>query len=60
MVRWPYQLNGLEFEETLGDGEGEGSLACCTPWGRKELDTTERMRNKLLLLTIYCNLLSYY
>ena len=41
MVRWPYQLNGLEFEETLGDGEGEGSLACCTPWGRKELDTTE-------------------
>ena len=41
MVGWYYQLNGHEFEQTLGDGEGQGSLACCRPWARKELDTTE-------------------
>ena len=35
------QLNGYEFEEALGDVDGQGSLACCSPWGRKELDTTE-------------------
>ena len=38
MVGWHHQLNGYEFEQTLGDGEGQGSLACCSPWGRKELD----------------------
>ena len=36
MVGWHLRLNGHEFEQTLGDGEGEGSLACCSPWGRKE------------------------
>ena len=36
-------LNGHEFEQALGNGEGQGSLACCSPWGRKELDTTERL-----------------
>ena len=41
MVGWHHQLNGHEFEQTMGDCEGQGSLACCTPWGRKELDTTE-------------------
>ena len=41
MVRWHYQLNGHEFEQTLGDGEGQGSLACCCPWACKESDTTE-------------------
>ena len=35
-----YELNGHDFEQTLGDGKGQGSLACCSPWGRKELDTT--------------------
>ena len=35
------QLNGHEFEQALGDGEGQGSLACCSQWGHKELDTTE-------------------
>ena len=34
------RLNGCEFEQTPGDGEGQESLACCSPWGRKELDTT--------------------
>ena len=38
MVGWHHQLNGHEFEQTLGDGEGQGSLACCSPWGHKELD----------------------
>ena len=35
------QLNGHEFEETLGDVDGQGSLACCSSWGRKELDMTD-------------------
>ena len=41
IVGWHHRLNGHEFEQSLGDGEGQGSLACCSPWGRKELDTTE-------------------
>ena len=40
MVGWHHWLNGYEFEQTLGDSEGQGSLACCSPWGRKELDMT--------------------
>ena len=40
MVGWHHQLNGREFEQTLGDGEGQGSLACCSSWGRKVSDTT--------------------
>ena len=38
MVGWHHQLNGHEFEQTPGDSEGQGSLACCNPWGHKELD----------------------
>ena len=45
MVEWYHQLNGHEFEQALRDGEGQGSLACCSPWGQKELDTTERLKN---------------
>ena len=40
--RW---LSGHEFEQTLGDSEGQGSLVCCSPWSCKELDTTERLNN---------------
>ena len=40
MVVWHLQINGHELEQTLGDGEGQGSLACCSLWGHKELDTT--------------------
>ena len=40
IVGWHYPLNGHAFEQTLGDGEGHGSLACCSPWNSKELDTT--------------------
>ena len=39
MVGWHHGLNGDEFEQALGDGEGQGSLACCSPWGHKESDT---------------------
>ena len=45
MVTQHHQLNGLEFEETLGDSEGQGSLVFCSPWGRKELDMTQRLNN---------------
>ena len=41
MVGWHHRLNGHEFEQIQGNGEGQGSLACCSPWGRKESDTTE-------------------
>jgi len=40
MVGWHHQLNGLEFEQTLGDSEGQGSLVGCSPQGHKELDMT--------------------
>ena len=41
MVGWHHQLNGHEFEQTLGVGDGQGGLACCSPCGHKELGTTE-------------------
>ena len=40
MVGWHHELSGHEFEQTLGDSEGQGSLVCCSPWGWKELDMT--------------------
>ena len=45
MVGWHHWLKGHEFEQTLGDSEGQGSLACLSPWGRKESDITERPNN---------------
>ena len=42
-VGWHHRLNGHEFEQALGVGDGQGSLACCSPWGRKESDMTERL-----------------
>ena len=41
MVGWHHRLDGHKFE--LGVGDGQGSLACCSPWGHKELDTTEQL-----------------
>ena len=41
MVGWHHRLDGHEFEQALGHSEGKGSLVCCSPWGHKELDTTE-------------------
>ena len=46
MVGWHHQLKGHEFEQTPGDSEGQGSLACCIPWGHKESDVTEQLHNK--------------
>ena len=48
MVGQNHQLNALEFAKTSGDSEGQGSLACCSPWCRKELETTESLNNTLL------------
>ena len=45
MVRWHHRLNGHEFEQGPGVGDGQGSLACCSPWGRKESDTTELLNS---------------
>ena len=45
MVGWHHRCNGHEFEKALGDGTGQGSLTCCSPWGRKESDMTERLNN---------------
>ena len=45
MVGWHHRLNGHEFEQAPGDGEGQGSLECYSPWGHKELDTTEWLNN---------------
>ena len=45
MVGWHHRLNGHEFEQALGDGEGQGGLACCRSWGHKESDTTELLNN---------------
>ena len=43
MVGWHHHLDGREFEQALGVGDGQGSLVCCSPWGHKESDTTEQL-----------------
>ena len=53
MVGWYHQLNGHEFEQALGAGDGQGSLGCCSPWGQKESDTTEQVIWKTVLLYSY-------
>ena len=55
MVGCYHQLNGHEFEQTLGNSEEQGSLACCRPslaWGRKESDTTEQLNNNNSFLSL--------
>ena len=42
-TRWHHRLNGHEFEQALGDGEGQGILMCCSPWHHKEPETTEQL-----------------
>ena len=49
MVGWHHRLNGHEFEQAPGDSQGQGSLACYSPWGHRELDTTEWLISLLLL-----------
>ena len=48
MVGWHHRLNGHEFEQAPGNSEGQGSLGCCSPWGSKESDLTERLNNNSL------------
>ena len=43
MVGWHHRLNGHGFEQALGVGDGQGGLVCCSPWGRKESDTTKQL-----------------
>ena len=43
MVGWHHQLDGDEFEQALGVDDGQGSLVCCSPWGHKDLHTTEQL-----------------
>ena len=52
MVGWHHGLSGHEFEQTPGDSGGQGSLMCCSSWGHKESDTTERLNNN----TFHCSL----
>ena len=48
MIGWHHLLDGHEFEQALGVGEGQGSLACCCPWGLKVLDMTEGLNNNII------------
>ena len=45
MAEWHHQCNGRELGQTSGDGQGQGSLLCCSLWGHKEMDTTGRLNN---------------
>ena len=59
MVGWHQWLNWHKFEQAPGDGEGQGSLACCSPWGHKELDTSLQVNNSnvVFINTNYISLL---
>ena len=59
MMRQLYGITGHEFEQTPGHSEGQGSLVCCSPWGRKELDMTFLLNNNCVY-TIIQKKLSYY
>ena len=48
MVGWHHRLDGHEFDQTPGVGDGQGDLVCCSPWGCKELDATERLNKNRL------------
>ena len=50
MVGWHHRLNRNEFEQTLGDGDGQGGLSCCSPWGHKESDMTGRLNNTTIYI----------
>ena len=54
MVGWRHRLHGREFEQALGDGEGQGNLACCSPWGHKGSDTAEQLNNNMLQKMKFC------
>ena len=60
MVGWHHQLNGLEFEQTPGDGEGQGSLVCCCPWSHKGSDTSQWQNNNNCSLSLCRSLLQFH
>ena len=47
MVAWHHRFNGHEFEQTPEDGEGQGSLECCSPWDHRDSDMTEQLKNNI-------------
>ena len=53
MVGWHHQLDGHEFEQAPGYGEGLGSLACCSPWDCKEVERNEGLNNNKFSVTLY-------
>ena len=55
MVGRHCRFNGHEFEQTMGDTEGQGSLACCSPWGRKEWDTTKDLNKTPYAFPMPCS-----
>ena len=59
MVGWHQQLSGHEFEQALKDAERQESLMCCSPWGRKELNTTEQLNNNKQLQQTSCDFKKY-
>ena len=58
-VGWHHWLSVYEFEQTLGDGEGQGNLACCSLWGCKELDVTEQLNNNDTILLYLIDFICY-
>ena len=57
MVGWHHRLNGHEFQQALGDGEEQGSLVCCSPWGYKESDMTEQLNNNIFFTHIILHII---
>ena len=53
MVGWQTHVNRHEFEQTSGDGEGQGSLVCCSPWGCEELDATGWLHNNNFIINLF-------
>ena len=60
MVGWHHHLNGCEFEQAPGDDEGQGSLACCSSWGHKESDITERLNNNSNIFIAFSDNCGYH
>ena len=60
MIGWHHQFNGHEFEQTLGDSEGQASLVCCSPWDFEESDITGRLNNNKVLAVLLCRILPIF
>ena len=54
MGGWHHRPDGHESEQAVGDGDGQGNLACCSPWGHKELDTAELLNSKIYISVCVC------